>query len=358
MKRDDVLRAICVVALICGSNDAFAQTPGATSDCAAPPGMEPFEFEFEGNVLRGFIDRPEKTGLSPLVVLIPGSGRTDVMRERRFFGGALADHGVATVIWDKPGSGCSDGTYSDVPSLYSRVDEVLAAIAEVERHPGIDPDRIGVLGQSQGAWVAPMAVARNRDIAFMITMSAPARDMTRQADHLVRSNMALEGYSGEEIGALAGSYERAQVMMMAGASYEDYAAAMAPIADHPFLRELAGEGGSVMWSREDYAKFQRSGDLLISADSFLRVIRVPTLVIFGDKDTLVDWQQSMDTYRQAFAHNGNQDLSIRVFKNANHLLCIAETGSIKEIANRRGCRRPEDFGETLAGWLERHGFVR
>ena len=168
------------------------------SECTAPAGTLPFQFEAGGNELRGFIDLPQSSEPAPAIILVHGSGPTDVMTGRSFVPRSiLREEGIASVIWDKPGSGCSEGQYRDTPDLDRRVDEVMLALEQLKSRADIDATRIGAMAISQGAWVTPMAAARMTDLAFLIIVSGPGLDMTRQAAYLIRTNLELEGYAAD-----------------------------------------------------------------------------------------------------------------------------------------------------------------
>ncbi len=75
--------------------------------------------------------------------------------------------------------------------------------------------------------------------------------------------------------------------------------------------QLEALGGSVRYARDEYQEMQSSRTLLLSADTFLPAVTVPVLALYGEKDSEVDWQESVRIYRDSFARSGNQDLTIR-----------------------------------------------
>lgn len=343
---------------------AFAQQAtvdhdeAVATECSPPAGTLPFDFEAGGNRLRGYIDLPSSPGPSPVILMVNGSLPTDVMQGGSIAGRQrLSREGIAYVSWDNPGSGCSEGVTERVPDLYRRVDELLAAVEELKARDDIDASRIGALGLSQGGWVLAMAAARSEDLAFLIILSGPARDMIRQATYLVRTNLILEGYSLDESTALARQYEQSQTMALAGATHEEYLAAIEAFIDHPFFEKLDRLGGSLSSTPEEYSELQTSQSMLVSADTFLSSVTVPVLAIYGQKDSWVDWREGARIFREAFARGGNQDLTVRILDNTSHNMCLVETGSLEEFLRMEPCEQPEEFGETLTTWLQEHGFA-
>ena len=97
---------------------------------------------------------PTTPGPHPLVVLVHGSERSAAV-------GAwyepyqLAAHGIAALVYDKRGTGRSQGSFSANFALLAQDAAAAARLAAAQ--PEIDPKRIGFAGFSQGGWVAPLA---------------------------------------------------------------------------------------------------------------------------------------------------------------------------------------------------------
>jgi uncharacterized protein len=47
------------------------------------------------------------------------------------------------------------------------------------------------------------------------------------------------------------------------------------------------------------------------------------LAVFGDRDVPVDWRDSVQIFRESLRAGGNPDLTIKVFRNADHNLMTA-----------------------------------
>jgi uncharacterized protein len=97
---------------------------------AAPMKTEPFEFVAEGNVLPGVVDRPASRAPRAVLLFVHGYGLTDVVAQNwyRDLRSRFTDLGVATVVWDKPGCGKSEGTFDIGQSVESSAREVVAAV--------------------------------------------------------------------------------------------------------------------------------------------------------------------------------------------------------------------------------------
>jgi dienelactone hydrolase len=124
------------------------------------------------------VDRPDGAGPFPAVVIGHGSGEVTKDQLRRFADVWVA-RGYVVLRYDKRGVGESTGVYSGVgvqngDRMFDELSSDMAACVEfLERQPGVDPRRTGLMGASQAGWIIPLA-AKKANVAFMILMSGPA----------------------------------------------------------------------------------------------------------------------------------------------------------------------------------------
>lgn len=129
--------------------------------------------------LAGRLRLPPYAGPHPALVVIHGSGRATRDRYDEL-GRDLALNGYALLTYDKRGVGESGGAYLDVaPDNSAAVFEqlaadVLAGVRYLRARDDIRGDRVGVLGISQGGWIAPLAAASSDEVAFLVVISGPA----------------------------------------------------------------------------------------------------------------------------------------------------------------------------------------
>jgi alpha/beta superfamily hydrolase len=164
-----------VFILICICNFVHAQNSQRTR-CVPPAGTTLVEFQSGANVLRGFIDLPQRIGRHPAILIIHGARPTDVTDDNDYYTElrkAFSRVGIATLIWDKAGNGCSSGAYSGELPIRERATETLAALKVLKERSDIDSSRIGIWALSQGGWVAPMTAVRSNDVAYLILVSGP-----------------------------------------------------------------------------------------------------------------------------------------------------------------------------------------
>src|SRR5438046_3327800 len=100
---------------------------------------------------------PKSIDPVPIVVLIHGAER-DSARDSYAVQRLLPAENVGAFVYDKRGTGGSDGKYTqDFDTL---ADDAVAALREAKRIAGTRCARIGYQGGSQGGWVAPLAATQ------------------------------------------------------------------------------------------------------------------------------------------------------------------------------------------------------
>jgi dipeptidyl aminopeptidase/acylaminoacyl peptidase len=120
--------------------------------------FERIHVPFEGNVMDGYIMRPDGSGKRRPTVLFLG-GADSWAEELIFLGGSeFPERGMNLVVVDTPGRGSS----LRFKKIYSRPDyekPVAAVLDHITERADVDADRIGLAGVSFGGYYAPRAAA-------------------------------------------------------------------------------------------------------------------------------------------------------------------------------------------------------
>ncbi len=103
--------------------------------------------------LAGLLHLPDDQRSFPAVVLsTPGSSVKEQIGAN--YASRLAARGIAALVFDPAYQGESGGTPRDLEDPYRRGEDISFAIDTLQQVPGIDPDRIGVLGICAGGGYA------------------------------------------------------------------------------------------------------------------------------------------------------------------------------------------------------------
>lgn len=337
-----------------------SEPTAAPGTCSVPASTVPFRFASDGQRFGGFIDMPAGGGPHPAVMLLQDAGRTDVTRGRGDFAklrAALRGAGVASVVWDKAGNGCSGGRYEGIADLYRRSDQVLAAAKQLGARPDIDAGRIGVWALGEGAWVAPMAATRTSALKFLIVVGAPGSDPVHQQLYMARANLELGGYPPDARSRWLAHMSRALELIRSPGNYRDFRHAVDPLLSQALFAKLEAFGVELNPTEARFEKLQSSAAFRVDAGVYWPAVDVPVLALYGDKDTEFDWRSGIRVLRRAFAGRPGADLTVRVFKGADHRLCRSKTGAIDALPTGGGCGLVPGYLDTLLGWLRERGFT-
>lgn len=161
---------------------AFARVPLAPAvpspDLYPQAEREEISIPVDGEPVDAFVYSPPAPGPHPAVVFIHGAGtkeRTGFEEQADY----LARAGVVSLVMDKRTADYSPW-HRDFVAMAA--DPLAGAEVLLERDD-VDPNLVGLFGESEGAWVAPIAAARDPRIAFSILVSAPIVSPAEQATY-------------------------------------------------------------------------------------------------------------------------------------------------------------------------------
>ncbi|NJC73574.1 alpha/beta hydrolase [Planosporangium thailandense] len=226
--------------------------------------------------LAGSLRLPAGSGPFPAVLLITGSGPLDRNADHRRLpigvsrqlADAFAARGVASLRYDKRGVGESTGTFL-AAGLTDNIADARAALAALAGRPEIDPDRLFVIGHSEGAVIATALAAReDARIAGVVLLAGPART---GAENLRWQAAAIVPSLPAPVRALL-RLMRTDLVAKATKSHERLRRTTTDVV------RIQGRKLNAKWFRE-YLDYDPAADLAR--------LRVPVCAVTGDKDIQV-----------------------------------------------------------------------
>jgi cephalosporin-C deacetylase-like acetyl esterase len=207
----------------------------------------------------------------PGVVFVHGAGTgrfADAFVEQAH---ALAAAGVATIVPDK-----RLDTYTVRHRDYvTMAEDYLRSFAVLRSLDGVDPDRVGVYAESEGAWIAPVMAVDEPDVAFVALVSAPVVPARQQAAFAVDNYLRNTGVPQQVFRAIP----RAVGMSLPGGGFE--------------------------YADFDVAPFQRR-------------MTQPVLVAYGTADASMPQVQGAEQIIRDLAIAGNTDYTVRYYRGGDH----------------------------------------
>ncbi len=147
-------------------------------------------FKSDGLTLAGRLIEPIKPPDEPhsLVVFMHGSESTPTI-DNSYYPLLLAAQGISVFVYDKRGTGRSEGKYTQ--NFEDLANDTVAASVEAKRLAKGRFQRFGLFGGSQGGWVAPLAARQARaeflTIGFGLVLAPREEDAEQVYDELRRA---------------------------------------------------------------------------------------------------------------------------------------------------------------------------
>lgn len=278
--------------------------------------------------LTGTLTLPAGKGPFPAVLLITGSGLQD--RDETIFGhkpflvwaDTLTRRGIAVLRVDDRQKGGSTGPVSTA-TTQDFAHDTEAGLSYLRHRKDIDPNRIGLMGHSEGGIIAPMIAAQDRKVAFIVLLAGPATKgrqiILAQRDHAARqqgNSDAATAASDAAYNGLMDTLSPDQSQAEADKAVKAFWAGQHP--DSPALPPQL----KVLTS-----PWMRFYDRYDPAPALTRTT-CPVLAVIGAKDRQVPPDQTLPALKAALARNSHA--TIRELPGLNHLFQRADTGDVPE----------------------------
>lgn len=265
--------------------------------------------------LSGSVTCPDADGARPGVVLIGGSGPSDRHNDGFFdeLRAHLVSAGLVVLVYDKRGAGKSDGTWA-AATVDDLAGDAAGAVAALRAHPCVAADTVGVLGHSEGGWVALRLGARLDTARYLIVNSCPAVSFAESEVYALTAAGAPQEAATVLLGKLIAAAR-------AGNSYQQGQQLITACQHEPWYPLLGADGFSL--DPDTWAQLIAWADYDPRDD--LTHLKTPTLAILGEEDPLVPVQASIELYQQTAASTGRHQ-EIAVFPGASHRLHVTTGG--------------------------------
>ena len=284
--------------------------------------------------LQGDLVIPPGPGPHPAVVLVNG---TSGPRDRGRWIDAVAHCGMATLTWDSPGWGGSEGGPRAWQAPDQRTMEVLAAVDFLRDVRDVSATGVGVIGSDLGCWAAALAAGLSSRVASLVLLSPPAVGGMWQELHRLGQRLRAGGFITAEIG-LAQLVLRERIRRLAaGQDGATILAAEAACRHAPWYGWLPGTTVAEIEAFGTVASYDPGG--------LLGPVRCPVLAVFGADDTESPAWEGAETVRRALASAAPRDHQVVVLPRTDDALRPVWA------ADGAGPRAPGDWHPDLVGYI-------
>ncbi|OZC02691.1 alpha/beta hydrolase family protein [Rubricoccus marinus] len=296
--------------------------------------------------LAGTLTIPEGSGPFRAVVLVSGSGPQDrdetILGHKAFalWADRLAREGVATYRYDDRGTAESTGEWDRATIADFSADTAAAVRALIARE---DIASVGVMGHSEGGYVAPRVASLVPETEFVVLLAGPGvhgRDVYVEQQRIIAESQGtpseVASLYADVVRTLIEPFTRADdATPLADRRARGEAAARARLAEAPEATRLAllqGQDPTATFTALlDFVSTPGIGSFLaFDPAEDLRALRVPALAVFGGKDMQVPPSQSAGPMEQALAASQSPTHAVVTFAGVNHLFQPSETGRVEE----------------------------
>ena len=311
--------------------------------------------------LHGTLSLPKGKGPFPCLVMITGSGPQDrnetIMGHQPFaiLADTLAKLGWATFRYDERGVGESTGEFEGATSR-DFAEDASAIFSRLKSHPQLDPNRIGLLGHSEGSMVAAMVAANRQDVSCIVSMAGPG---IRGLELLQKQSFDIATSSGK-------SKEDAQQDVDFNTRIMEYIVqGNDSVRIAQFIKENVVSPDQLPSSGED-SKLEGSELFDYYNASFntpwmryfiqydpsqdWKKVHCPVLILNGDKDLQVNADINTRGIYNALPPRDHTEMVI--LSNHNHLFQYTESGSLSEYGTLEESLSLETL-EVMADWLRK-----
>jgi uncharacterized protein len=326
-----------------GATQRWKQLPLTTTDT---------RFTSVATELAGRLIEPRGAEKRPLVVMVHGSERTSALNSSYAY--SLAAQGITVFVYDKRGTGSSEGEYTQNFELLAA--DAAAAFAQAKSMTAGHISRAGYFGGSQGGWVAPLAATHSAADFVAIGFGLVASPIEEDREQMVSEAHALglDASALELIDALSAATSRL-VLSGFAQGYEQLDEVRSNLSRHPWSQQIHGEySGDILRLTDD--ELRRLGrarfdnvELIWDYDSIaaLKRVNVPVLWVLAGEDR----EAPIETTRAALLQlkKAGKPIDVYLFADTDH-------GMMEFVTNPDGSRRitriTDGYLRLLGDWIK------
>jgi len=307
-------------------------------------------FESDGLKLFGRLVMPRVEGPVPVAVMVHGSEKSSAVLFNRLQY-LLPANGVGVFVYDKRGTGKSEGTYTQ--NFDWLADDAAAALTKAREIAGPLASEVGFQGGSQAGWIEPLAATKAKADFVQISYGMAEGPLAEDREE-VFDDLRTAGF-GEDVIAKAREITDASGRVMASHftdGFDELDAVREKYKNEPWFAAIKGEYTGDFLSAPNWVLrivgpwFDVGTSWNYDPVPALQAYEGPHLWVLAGRDSSAPSENTLRILREIQATRPNLD--IVVFPNADHgILEFEEQGGARVYT-----RFSEGYLPLIARWLQ------
>jgi pimeloyl-ACP methyl ester carboxylesterase len=311
---------------------------------------------------------PDSKGPFITAILISGSGLQDrdekspMLNYRPFatISDYLVRNGYAVLRVDDRGVGKSRGDYRKATSM-DFADDVLASIQYLLTRKEVDPKKIGVIGHSEGGFIAPIVSVKWPPLSFIISLAGTgvpgSAILLKQQTDPVKTMASKAAYDAfyeltektlniiHDNPTATDSAILSQVITV----YRDWKSKQPDSILIPLKADKAtglDYAGQIKMELIPWLRYFITTD----PDQYWSKVKCPVLILNGKEDIQVYAEQNTSAISDALRKGGNNNFSVHIIPGLNHLFLKCNSCTFEEYFTLKD-NFSQEVLEIMKEWL-------
>jgi uncharacterized protein len=193
----------------------------------------------------------------------------------------------------------------------------------------VDPDRIALVGHSEGAWVAMLTASREGKVAALVSIAAASSTGAELVLEQQQTALDLMPLEPAERASRVALQKQIHGAVLAGKGWEGVPPELRRQADTPWFQSL----------------------LMFEPARTIKNVKQPMLIVHGALDDQVPVSHAERLSDLARRTSKSKSVELVVVRGVNHLLTPAITGKVSEYSTLTDRNVSADVSGAVSSWL-------
>lgn len=306
-------------------------------------------FESHGVKLAGRLVMPRLEGAIPIAVLVHGSERDSAVTFNRLQY-LLPAHGIGAFVYDKRGTGKSQGSYTQDFDLLA--DDAAAALTQARTTAGALASDVGFQGGSQAGWIEPLAASKVKTDFVLVGFGLAGSPHAEDRD-VVFDELRAAGF-GEDVLAKSREVTDATALVLSShftKGFDEIDAARAKYGKEPWFAKIKGQYSGVLLGYPNWLLkvagpwFEVGTPIDYDPVPALDAYQGPQLWVLAGRDSLAPSTDTLRVLRGLQATHPKLDVVL--FPTADHGI----TEFVEKDGVRTDTRFSEGYFQLMVDWI-------